>query len=295
MDLEALDPRVSLAMALDAKAEWFNTHKLFSYYPATGPLRRELYAKHMLFFKLGQKLSIRCFMAANRVGKTEGGGGYEMALHLTGRYPAWWEGALFDAPVRSWAAGDTGKSVRDIIQNKLLGAWGQFGTGLIPKEDIVKWTSKSGVPEAVDTLTVKHYDQDGNYDGDSILVFKSYDQGRESFQGTEQDVIWLDEESNESIRSECILRLMTTNGILMETFTPLRGLTPVVMTYLPDGEISEGVAVTGERAMVMAGWDDVPHLSEQQKKLMLAETPPYLRDARSKGIPSLGAGAIYPV
>jgi hypothetical protein len=45
----------------------------------------------------------------------------------------------------------------------------------------------------------------------------------------------------------------------------------------------------------MVGWDDVPHLSEAEKARLLAATPPYLRDARSKGIPRIGAGAIYPV
>ena len=47
--------------------------------------------------------------------------------------------------------------------------------------------------------------------------------------------------------------------------------------------------------MVMAGWDDVPHLGEDEKRRMLAECEPHLRDSRSKGIPSIGAGAIYPV
>lgn len=304
MDIDTLPPKIALAMALEARAKLAAERKLFTYYPETGELRRELYAKHLAFFRLGATCPIRCFMAANRVGKTEGGGGYEMVLHLTGRYPDWWEGSWFDAPVRAWVGGDTGKSVRDIVQQKLLGDYGKFGTGLIPAEDIVKWTPKSGVPQAVDTLTVKHYDRDGVYDGDSVLVFKSYDQGREAFQGTEQDVIWLDEESNEAIRSECILRLMTTDGMLIETFTPLRGLTPLVMQYMPKngdgdsadiGSIDGGIYVSDGKAMVMAGWDDVPHLSAPQKKLMLANTPPYLRDARSKGIPSLGAGAIYPI
>lgn len=45
----------------------------------------------------------------------------------------------------------------------------------------------------------------------------------------------------------------------------------------------------------MAGWSDVPHLSEQAKRELLDATPPHLRDARSKGIPTLGSGAIYPV
>ena len=50
-----------------------------------------------------------------------------------------------------------------------------------------------------------------------------------------------------------------------------------------------------QKVVVMAGWDDVPHLSEEAKTKMLAGTPPHLRDSRSKGIPSLGAGAIYPI
>lgn len=43
------------------------------------------------------------------------------------------------------------------------------------------------------------------------------------------------------------------------------------------------------------GWDDVPHLSQDAKEKMLEALPPFQRDARSKGIPQLGAGAIYPV
>lgn len=53
--------------------------------------------------------------------------------------------------------------------------------------------------------------------------------------------------------------------------------------------------ITPSRFLVQASWDDVPHLTEQAKAEMLASTPPHLRDARSKGIPSLGAGAIYPI
>lgn len=49
------------------------------------------------------------------------------------------------------------------------------------------------------------------------------------------------------------------------------------------------------RKLITAGWDDVPHLDERAKAELLAETPPWLREARSKGIPSLGAGAIYPI
>lgn len=54
-------------------------------------------------------------------------------------------------------------------------------------------------------------------------------------------------------------------------------------------------AITESRYLVTAGWDDVPHLTETTKRELLESTPPYLRDARAKGIPSLGAGAIYPI
>ena len=47
--------------------------------------------------------------------------------------------------------------------------------------------------------------------------------------------------------------------------------------------------------VVMASWDDVPHLSKEQKDDLWKEIPEYQRDARSKGIPQLGSGAVYPI
>lgn len=49
------------------------------------------------------------------------------------------------------------------------------------------------------------------------------------------------------------------------------------------------------KACVMVSWADVPHLSADQQKSILASTPPWQRDARSKGVPDLGPGAIYQV
>jgi hypothetical protein len=46
---------------------------------------------------------------------------------------------------------------------------------------------------------------------------------------------------------------------------------------------------------IQVEWDDVPHLSEAAKKEMLTAYRPHERDARSKGIPILGSGVIYPV
>lgn len=279
---------LELLTLLDEQEKRTKGRKYLSYFPDSGPFRRELYKKHLAFFEAGAKYRERAFIAANRIGKTESGGGFELVLHLTGLYPKWWTGRRFDRAVDTWAAGDTGKTVRDIVQAKLLGKPGEFGTGLIPKDVLIRTTPKHGIPDAVDTIYVRHASG-----GISQVVLKSFDQKRESFQGTEKDVVWLDEESPLDIYTECLLRTMTNSGLLMLTFTPLLGLSETVMQFLPGGEISE--YAEGSRCVVMAGWDDVPHLSEEAKKELLASIPPFQRDARSKGIPQLGSGAIYPV
>ena len=279
--------KLELLRLLEEKARRLNRRRIDRYYPDEGPLRRELYAKHMAFFEAGARYRERCMLAANRIGKTEGVGGYEVALHLTGQYPAWWKGRRFSRPVKAWAAGDTHKTVRDILQEKLLGPAGAFGTGLIPGDLIERTTPKSGVPEAVDTVYVRHASG-----GLSVLSLKSYQEGRESFQGTEQDLVWLDEEPPLSIYTECLTRTMTTRGMVLCTFTPLEGLTETVMHFLPDGQIRERADT---RYVVMATWDDAPHLSEADRKELWDSIPPYQRDARAKGVPQLGSGAIYPV
>lgn len=264
------------------------TPKLQLYYPETGPLRRELYTKHMQFMDGGATKRERLMLAANRVGKSEGVGGYEMALHLTGLYPPWWKGRRFDKPIQSWAAGDSSKTTRDIVQRKLYGSINDPGTGLIPADTIVDKSSRAGVPDALDSLFIRHVSG-----GVSQLNFKSYEQGRKAFEGTEIDVIWLDEEPPLAVYTECLLRTMTNNGIIMLTFTPLMGMSETVMQFLPNGEIKE--LSEGSKLVVMATWDDAPHLDEKAKAEMMQSIPPFQRDARSKGVPQLGAGAIYPV
>lgn len=224
-------------------------------------------------------------MAANRVGKTVGGA-FESTCHATGLYPTWWEGRVFDHPTDGWCAGDTGQTTRDILQLELLGD--PFGTGMIPGHLIEKITMRPGIPGAVETVKIKH--KNG---GLSTISFKSFDQGRRSFQGTAKHWVWLDEECPEDVYNECVVRTMTTNGIVYVTFTPLKGMTMFVQQFMKaaNEDNEEGTS----RAITMAGWDDVPHLGEQEKKEMLAETPEYLRDSRSKGIPGLGSGAIYPI
>ena len=64
---------------------------------------------------------------------------------------------------------------------------------------------------------------------------------------------------------------------------------------MPEVIVIDGTDKPSSRIMIQAGWDSVPHLDAETKRELLAETPEWLRDARSRGIPSLGAGAIYPI
>lgn len=243
----------------------------------------------MAFFEAGVKYGERAIVAANRIGKTEGIGGYETTCHLTGIYPDWWKGRRFDHSVRAWAAGKSGQTVRDIIQFKLVGEPGKEGTALIPGDLIVDMRKKPGnVPDALEYVRVKHVTGES-----SFLVYKSFDQGRTAFEGSDIEVIWLDEECPLDIYGECLIRTMGLNGIIMLTFTPLMGLSETVLNFMPNGQIPADQS--GTKFVINATWEDAPHLSEDEKKRIIAGTPPYLRDARAKGIPQLGSGAIYPI
>lgn len=287
--LDTMPPlRASLAALMEMERRG-KERRLTKMYPLTGPLRRELYPKHMQFFAAGAEYRQRLFIAANRVGKTWGGGLYELVLHCTGWYPDWWEGRRFDSPVDCWAVGQSGKEVREVIQMQLLGPEGAHGTGLIPAECIRDTRRSSGVAASIEIIYIKR-----KGGGESIITLKSYDQGPEAFMGAVKDIIALDEEPPMAVYVECLMRTMTNNGMIMVTFTPLLGMSDVVMSFLPEGKIIEG-RVTDSKHVTTATWDDVPHLTAQAKKELWESIPPFQRDARSKGIPQLGAGAIYPI
>ena len=128
-----------------------------------------------------------------------------------------------------WAAGITNETTRDVVQFTMMGAFNDIGTGMIPRDKIASSTNKRGVAQAIETVRVNHASG-----GESVLGFKSYNQGRDTFQGTSKDIIWLDEEAPFDVYNECLIRTATTNGLIYTTFTPLMGLSEMVMSFLPD-------------------------------------------------------------
>ncbi len=216
---------------MEEKKRRESRNRISTLYCNNGPLRRELYKPHLDFFAAGAEHNERALLGGNRSGKTLAGA-YEMTCHLTGNYPHWWLGRRFKEPVQAWCAGDTARTVRDILQRELLGPPGDSaaeGTGMIPGDLILRTSVKHGLADSYESVHVRHASN-----GTSTLAFKSYDQGRQVFQGTSQHVCWADEECSEEIWTEMLLRTMTVNGLLYLTATPLLGLTPIMLSFLPE-------------------------------------------------------------
>jgi phage terminase large subunit-like protein len=270
--------------------------------------------KHEAFFAAGKEYPERLFMAGNRVGKSIAGC-YELCCHLTGDYPIWWNGITFDKPIQAWAVGKDARAVRDTAQRELLGPIGEWGTGMLPAHTLGKAFGLQGTPQAIDIVKVRH--KSGGW---SELGFKNYQQDIGSFMGTSRHVVWLDEECPLEIYNECNVRTATVDGIMLVTFTPLEGLTPMVVNFCKkadflmgakpvvavdqteDGESFEDegnyeflVGRNTAKAVIQAGWDDAPWLSDEMKFRLLQDTPIHLRDARSKGTPAMGNGSVYPI
>ncbi len=244
------------------------------------------YPKQLEFHARGSQFRERLLMAGNQLGKTWSAG-FETAMHLTGRYPDSWEGRTWDRPVAGWAAGVTSEVTRDSVQRVLCGRINAIGTGAIPRDAIKEKAMKRGVADAIDTLVIKHGGGGDVQAGESLLGFKSYDQGREKFQAETLDFVWLDEEPDEDIYTEALTRTNATSGSVYMTFTPLKGMSGVVKRFLIE-------KMPGTTVVVMT-IEDALHYTPEQRAAIIASYPAHERDARVKGIPSLGSGRVFPI
>ena len=207
----------------------------------------------------------------------------EIAIHLTGDYPEWWDGAEWDHAVTGWAGSETAQVTRDTLQRLLMGKPGEWGTGMIPGDRIESIKRAAGaVPDCIETVTVRH-----KAGGLSRITFKNYAQGREAWQGETLDFVAFDEEPPEDIYSEGKTRTNATNGIVWLTFTPLKGMSGVVKRFLKDKE-------PGTYVVNMA-IEDADHYTPEQRAAIIAGYPAHEREARARGIPVMGSGLIYPV
>lgn len=181
---------------------------------------------------------IRVLFWGNRVGKTEGCA-QEIARYAIG------EKINVNLPIEIWCACPSYDVQKETTQKKL--------ERYLPKNKIKHITYiKAGTWGEVELV-----------DGTKIN-FKSYEQGREKFQGAGKRIIWFDEEPPKDIWEECVVRQEA--GVQLDiimSMTPIKG-----MTWVYDDLFMQ----TGRNDLFIseASWDDNPYLTQKQKDLMTA-------------------------
>lgn len=231
----------------------------------------------------------RLQMAANGVGKTFPGS-IETVYHLTGKYPDWWDGRRWDRPTLCWAGTIDNDFQKENNQLMLLGPdLGQgLGTGMLPKDDIAGKVKirQAGTTDVADLVPVKHVSG-----GTSYLKFKTYEQGWRKWQGGKPDFIQPDEQPDENainekrIYTEIQTRIFRSGGAVLLTLTPLLGETDMIRHFLYPK--ADGIWYGG------ATWDDAPHLAEADKERLRKTYPLHEVEARTKGVPMMGEGAVF--
>ena len=271
MTTAELDRRELLAL-LEEKERRRKSNLLLTYKP---------YPKQADFHALGASIRERLLMAGNQLGKTWSAG-FEVAMHLTGRYPDWWQGRRWARPVVAWVASETMEVSRDAAQRILLGRDMDRGTGAIPADCILEAPPYPNVKGAVSQAKVRHVSG-----GTSLVIFKSYDQGRRKFQGDTIDLFWPDEEPPQDIYTEGLTRTNATGGMVLMTFTPLLGMSEVVQRFLMEK--------SPDRAVTSMTIDDALHYTPEERARIIASYPEHERDARARGVPTMGSGRVFPV
>lgn len=252
------------------------------------------------FYNAGRYCRYRYLTCCNRGGKTLSAS-MEVAAHLTGRYPEWFKGKRFNKPIKMWAVGNTTSQVTDILQAVLMGTNtvkgdlahnSNFGTGTIPRDTLViSSAQKDGA--RLESISVRHYNKYGEYDGDSEIAFKACSQGQEAFAGATLDLVFQDENLPESpsfnpltIYTELLQRVRTTKGLVILTQTPDFGMNDIIRKF-QSGE-------NPQEYMLTVSMYDCPHFTEEEIKQAHLDIPEYLHPAKIYGKPEVSSGAVFP-
>ena len=100
-------------------------------------------------------------------------------------------------------------------------------------------------------------------------------------------MVWFDEEPDAGIYTEGLTRTNATGGMAYMTFTPLQGMSEVVMRFLSEK--------SPDRHVTYMTIDDAEHYTPEQREAIVAAYPAHEREARAKGVPTLGSGRIFPI
>lgn len=240
--------------------------------------------------------SERMLRAGNQEGKTHCAGA-ELAMHATQIYPDWFKGRRFltKPPIErphnflGWAGSTTSTATRDGCQLKLLGDIREkdsLGSGLIPLDHLTG--GRIGMARGIDFVdTINVTREDG---GKAVIRLKTGEMERRAWQGEAVEVAWLDEDfGDDSVYGEVLARLVTTNGIVMVTMTPMLGTTPIRKRF------KEKHAGTAE---VLMGLDDAlvsngGHIPDEAVPAIKARYKESERMTRLYGHDMQGQGAVF--
>ena len=162
-----------------------------------------------------------------------------------------------------WVCSESFEVQRDVVQAEIL-KW-------LPKPEIRRTTYR--MKDVIDQIHLKN---------GSKMTFKSYDQGREKFQGAKIQGVHLDEEPPEDVYKEILMRLMDSKGSLWATMTP--GLKGESFVYtIPDLDALPDDQRDPELYMLFMSWDDNPYLDDDEKKRMEKNMRPDEIQARKYG------------
>src|SRR5215469_11346916 len=90
------------------------------------------------------------------------------------------------------------------------------------------------------------------------------------------------------MRSTKLLRGSHAHAFVIATLTPLWGMTSLVRDFLEAPK-------EGPKYFTQCTWDQAPHLSPATREELWKSIPSFQRDARTRGLPQLGSGAIYKI
>lgn len=246
------------------------------------------YPYQMEWIEASKNYRQRYLSAANRIGKTHTAS-FELAAQITGLFPEWWPGRKmeFKEPATFWAIGVSQESVNGVLMKELLGVSDcrnleGLGSGAIPKECINAYSMVKDGSRCLQ-VRIKHVNGFEN-----TLHFFASTQDESVFYGASVHYVLMDEQfKNETeLYAQALTRTATTSGMVSVTATPELGASPLWLKFSEDD--------SGKLYFQVATWDDAPHLTPEAKAELLAGYPEYQRDMRSKGVPVLGEGAVYP-
>jgi phage terminase large subunit-like protein len=254
--------------------------------------------KQELFHALGNHCRFRLLLGANRSGKSYCGIN-EDAMHLTGNYSLSWKGYKYQYPPNMWVCGRTVQVVNESLIAPLFE--GSFNKPpLIHPSLIIPHLSR----KRDNMWAIRHASK-----GISRITFKNYSQDKQAFEASGVDFIHFDEAPPNYIFNECIPRLGHTEPhhyrMMINTQTPTLGLTEPLQYFLFTDEKDSNGNVTQikntpevphkSRVYIMYDIEEATHLSREEKDFLIESYPVYEREARTKGIPSIGTGLIYPI